>query len=460
MDIKLYNTLSRKIEDFKPIEEGKVKIYSCGPTVYNRSHIGNLSSYVRADVLRRAFEFLGYKVKHVINITDVGHLTSDADTGEDKMEKGAIREGKSAWDVAKEYENLFKEDIKKLNIKNPAVFCRATDHIAEQIEFVKELEKKGFTYQIDDGIYFDTSKLADYGKLAGLDKQEQLAGARVDVNTQKKNPADFALWKFETPGICRQMVWQSPWGERTFPGWHIECSAMGVKYLGDRFDIHTGGTDHIGVHHTNEIAQNEARYGRPVVNYWVHFEHILYNNAKMSKSTGGFITLDDLLDKDLNPLAFRYLVLTANYRHKLNFTWESLETAQKALNSLYAFVRSNKSENGSGKVLENYVLEFKNAISNNLDIPTGLAILWKTVRSSENKSDIYKTMLEFDKVLGLGFDSVKQEEIDEKYIKLAKNMDEARTNKDYEKADKIRNELFEAGFIVKNTKEGSILERK
>jgi len=458
MKIKFYNTLHHKLESFKPINDGIVKIYSCGPTVYDYAHIGNLSTYLRTDILRRILEYFGYNVYQVMNITDVGHLVNDDDAGEDKLEKGAKREGKTVWEIAKFYENAFKNDIKKLNIENPEVFARATDHIKEQILMVKILEKKGFAYRINDGIYFDTSKIKNYGELANLDAQKQIAGARVEVNPEKKNPEDFALWKFEERGIKRQMVWNTPWGKRTFPGWHIECSAMSIKYLGEQFDIHTGGVDHIGVHHTNEIAQNQAATGHKVVNYWIHFEHLLFENHKISKSAGSFIKLTDIEKKNFNPLALRYLILTANYRHKLNFTWKSLKIAQESLESLYRHIQNLYSRK-AGKIISTYKKEFLKCLANNLDTPQALAVLWKLVKADAKKEDIYKTILDFDRVLGLKLDLIKPIKISKNIQDLVQKMDQVREEKDWKQADKIRNELEKKGYIVKNTDNGSIIEK-
>ena len=457
MAIKFYNTLDHKIEDFKSINAGEVKMYTCGPTVYDYAHIGNLSAYIRADILKRIFIYCGYKVKHVINITDVGHLTSDADTGEDKLEKGAKREGKTACEVARFFEDKFKQDIKKLNILSPDVFCRATEHIQEQLAMVQELEKKEYTYRTKDGIYFDTSKIKNYGELANIKAQQQIAGARVEFNPEKKNVTDFALWKFEPVGENRQMIWPSPWEKRTFPGWHIECSAMSIKYLGDHFDVHTGGVDHIGVHHSNEIAQNEAATGHKVVNYWVHFDHILFEGHKLSKSTGGFITLDTFIDKKIDPLAFRYLILTSNYRHKLNFTWKSATIANESLKSIYSHIRA-KITDKKGEIIKNFQQQFKKALENNLDTPKAITILWDVLKSSNKNEDIYATVLDFDRVLGLNFDKIKTINIPEDIIKMAKDMDEARSLKDWDMADKLRAEIEKLGFKVRNTEKGSIIE--
>lgn len=457
MEIKFYNTLHHKLEKFKSLKKGQVKMYTCGPTVYWYQHIGNFRAYIFADIIKRVLIYNGYKVRHVINITDVGHLTDDADSGEDKIEKGARREGKTAGEIASYYEKVFKKDFNKLNILNPDQWSRATEHISEQIDMVKTLEKKGYTYRTSDGVYFDTSKLPDYGEMANLAEQNQIEGARVKKNPEKKNPQDFALWKFEPEGKKRQMVWKSPWGKRTFPGWHIECSAMSIKYLGDRFDIHTGGVDHIGVHHTNEIAQNKAAIGHRVVNYWIHEEHLVFDKGKMSKSAGGIITSDTLVDKGYNPLAYRYLVLTASYQHKLKFSFKSLDAAQNTLNRLRSFISQIVARRG--KIIKKYKDQFLRAVNNNLDTSYALGVMWKLVKSDEAKEDIYATLLDFDRVLGLGLDQVKTVKISNKISKLITSMDQARDNKDYKKADKLRSQIEKGGYKVLNTKRGSRVEK-
>ena len=326
MTLYLFNTLGRQKQEFIPIKKGKVGLYTCGPTVYDYAHIGNLRSFIFEDILKRVLQYNNFKVKHAMNITDVGHLVSDSDEGEDKMEKGSRRTGKTAWEIAKFYTLSFKKDLADLNVISPAVLCKATDHIKEQIALIKKLEKKGFTYQTVDGIYFDTSKLNDYGKLADLQHQELKAGIRVDLGG-KKNSSDFALWKFSPKHEKRQMEWKSPWGVG-FPGWHIECSAMSVKYLGQPFDIHCGGIDHVPVHHTNEIAQSEAATGKPMANFWLHNEFLNLKDAKMSKSGENFITLPSLIEKGYSPLAYRYFLLQAHYRKQLIFSFEALTAAQ------------------------------------------------------------------------------------------------------------------------------------
>ncbi|HNZ84594.1 MAG TPA: cysteine--tRNA ligase, partial [Candidatus Woesebacteria bacterium] len=329
-ELKFFNTLSRTKETFEPIETGKVGIYSCGPTVYSSPHIGNMYAYVCWDVLVRVLQYLGYEVKNVINITDVGHLVSDGDSGEDKMEKGSKKEGVSVWEIAKKYEDEFLNNLDELNIKRPWKLPRATDHIAEQINLIQKIEANGYTYKTSDGIYFDTSKMVDYGKMANLNLEKIKEGARVEVNEEKKHPTDFALWKFSPKDVKRQMEWESPWGVG-FPGWHIECTAMSTKYLGEKFDIHTGGEDHIPVHHTNEIAQAEGAFGHDLVKYWIHNAFITFKGNKISKSSGGLWTIADLKKMGFEPLAFRYMVLSSHYRKGMEFSIESLKSAQTAL---------------------------------------------------------------------------------------------------------------------------------
>ena len=338
--MRLYNYRSRKKETFKPLEGKTVGLYACGPTVYDFAHIGNLRAYIFADVLKRVLLQNGYQVKQIMNITDVGHLTGDRDMGEDKIQKAALEKHKTAWEIASVYTEAFLDDIKQLNILLPDKLPKATDHIKEMIELIATLEKKGFTYRTTDGLYFDTAKLKDYGKLARLDLAGLREGARVEINAEKKNPTDFALWKSSpnpstSSGQRRQMEWESPWGVG-FPGWHIECSAMSVKYLGQPFDIHTGGVDHVPVHHTNEIAQSEAAAGKPLANYWLHSEFVIVNDARMGKSEGNLITLLELKDKGYSPLAYRYFVLAGHYRTRLNFTWEAMAGAQNTLDNLYS----------------------------------------------------------------------------------------------------------------------------
>ncbi len=451
-DLKFYNSLSRKTEFFKPLKKGRVGLYTCGPTVYNYAHIGNLRTYVFEDILKRVLEFNGYKVKHVMNITDVGHLTSDADEGEDKIEKGAKREGKTAWEIAEFYTQAFKRDLSDLNIEEPKVWCKATDHIKEQIKLIKKLEKKGFVYKTVDGIYFDTSLLPDYGRLANLKNQELRAGVRVEVG-DKKNITDFALWKFSPALSQRQMEWKSPWGVG-FPGWHIECSAMSAKYLGQPFDIHCGGIDHVPVHHTNEIAQSEAAENKPLANYWLHGEFLLTNEAKMAKSEGNFLTLETIKTKSFSPLAYRYLLLQTHYRKQLNFSWEALEAAQNGLNRLYHTVSVISSVIPS-EAEESLADQFTELVNNDLNLPEALALIWTSLK---NQKISLKTVLLFDEVLGLDIKNkiaeIKKsgEQISPEIKKLITERDLARKNKDWTKSDELRKKLEELGYEVKDNK--------
>ncbi len=462
--VKLFNTLTRNIEVFKPIDPPDVGMYSCGPTVSDYPHIGNLRAYVFVDTLRRALEFAGFKVKHVMNITDVGHLTSQADTGEDKMEQASKREKKDAWQIAKFYENEFFEALEKLNILKPTIVCRATEHIKEMIDLVKQLEEKGFTYKISDGIYFDTSKLSDYGKLTNMPRDKILAGARVEMVSGKKNPTDFALWKFSPKtGPKRQMEWESPWGIG-FPGWHIECSAMGMKYLGENFDIHTGGVDHVPIHHTNEIAQNEAATGHQVVNYWVHNEFLLVEGEKMSKSLKNFCNIHDIEEKGFEPLALRYLFLTCHYRSKMNFTWKGLEGAQVAYQKLVEMTRSWRrggrqvvSEVDVGKI-DNFRKKFQKKINDDLNIPEALAIVWEMAKSNIPDPDKLDLLLDFDQVLGLKLEEVskvtKISKVPKEIKKLVEKREELRKQGKWEEADETRKEIEKSGFIIEDTPEG------
>lgn len=452
--IKFYNSLTRQTEEFKPIKKNKVGMYTCGPTVYNYAHVGNLRAYVFEDVLKRVLTYNNYKVKHVMNITDVGHLTSDADVGEDKMEKSAQREGKTAWDLAKFYENAFKQDLHELNILEPDIWCRATEHIKDQIKLVKKLEKKGFTYETLDGIYFDTSKLSDYGKLANLKNQDLRAGARVDIG-DKKNTTDFALWKFSPKLEKRQMEWGSPWG-LGFPGWHIECSAMSEKYLKQPFDIHCGGIDHIPVHHTNEIAQSEAANDKPLANYWLHGEFLLADGGgKMAKSSENFLTLAVVKTKNISPLAYRYFLLQAHYRKQLTFSWEALQAAENGLKHLYRAAADMINQKITKEEKEEVNKEFLEYINNDLDTAGALALVWEKIK---NKKIDLATLLEFDQVLGLNIKNKlekKEEPLPDevKQIIIARN--EARANKNWALSDELRKKLEEMGYEAKDGKNGT-----
>jgi cysteinyl-tRNA synthetase len=459
MDLYLYNTLTRKKEIFKPINPPFVGIYTCGPTVYNYAHIGNLRTYIFEDILKRVLLYNGYKVKHVMNITDVGHLTSDADEGEDKIELEAKRERKNAWQIAEFYTTAFKSDIKKLNILEPDIWCKATEHIDDFIALIKVLEEKGYTYRTSDGIYFDTSKLPDYGKLAGQDIEEMLPGARIEYNPEKKNPSDFALWKFSPKNVKRQMEWDSPWGVG-FPGWHIECSAMSTKYLGQPFDIHCGGVDHIKIHHTNEIAQSEAAYGKPMANYWLHGEFLVLGEKRMGKSEGNFITLSVLEEKGYNPLAYRYFCFTAHYRSPLKFTWSAIDSAQRALNRLYENIKKYPREDV--EFHKEYEEKFHLAINDDLDMPKAISIVWELIRDDTITPEVKRaTLIQFDKVLGLSLDNPPEIKIDvpEEIWNLLEEREIARKEKNWERADKIREEIKNRGYIIEDTPQGPRIKK-
>jgi cysteinyl-tRNA synthetase len=455
--LNLYNTLTRQKEIFKSIKKKTVSLYTCGPTVYNFAHLGNLRTYIFEDVLKRVLIYNGYKVKHVMNITDVGHLTSDADVGEDKIEKSAKKEGKTPQEIAEFYTKAFKRNLKDLNIIFPSFWPRATKHIKEQIELIKKLEKLGFTYRTSDGIYFDTSKLKDYGKLARLDIKGLQAGTRVEIK-EKRNPTDFALWKFSPQEKKRLQEWDSPWGIG-FPGWHTECVAMSIKYLGIPFDIHCGGIDHIPVHHTNEIAQAEAVYKKPLANFWLHGEFLLLDKEKMAKSAGQFITLQTVIDKGYHPLAYRYLCLTTHWQSPLNFSWTSLDSAQNALNNLYENVSLYIQP---GKIIKEIKDKFKAAINDNLDTPKALAITWDLIRESRySAADKIATLVEFDKIFGL---KLKEREaatrkIPKKIQHLISQREKLRKEKKWQEADKYREKLKNLGYKVEDTPSGPLLKK-
>lgn len=463
----LFNTLSGKKELFKPMAHGKVGMYNCGPTVYSSPHIGNMRSYIFSDTLRKALEWNHYKVKQIINITDVGHLTDDEDQGQDKIEKKAAEEQKTAKEIADMYTAEFFEDLRRLNIPVAhIIFPRATDHIQEQIAFVKTLEEKGYTYKTSDGIYFNTSHFPNYGKLGGIDVKNLKEGARVEANPEKKNPTDFALWKFSPKdGAKRQQEWESPWGVG-FPGWHIECSAMSMKYLGKTFDIHTGGLDHIAVHHNNEIAQSESATGKPFVNYWLHNAFITIEGRKISKSLGNTITIQNLAGRGISPLAYRYWLLSAHYRTPVNFTWESATGAQTAVEKLRTFIVEELTS-GSGKEAPNYIAKFSRFINDDLDTPKAIALLWELIKDVKiSKGDKRATLLAFDKVLGLRLADLDQTAKDMRTVKiprekwperLRKEIEErehARIAKDFMKADIIRKSIEQKGYMLKDTPDG------
>ena len=455
--LRLYDNFTRSLRAFEPLKEGEVGLYTCGPTVYDYQHVGNFRTFLFEDVLKRVLEWNGYRVRHVMNITDVGHLTSDADTGEDKMEKGARRTGKTAWEIAKLYTDAFLADMQLLNLELPTILCRATDHIVEQIAFVADIEKNGYTYRTSDGVYFDTSKQPDYGYLARLDRAGMDAGRRVELG-EKRSATDFALWKFSAPGEQRQMEWPSPWGVG-FPGWHIECSAMAQKYLGDYFDIHCGGEDHIPIHHTNEIAQTEARVGTRLANFWMHGYFLLSNDAKMAKSDGKFLRLQTLLDRGYDPLAYRYLCLTAHYRSQLNFTWEALDAAATGLDRLrsgvFALVAGGEPDRG-------YVERFTTHINDDLNLPRALAVAWEVLRGDLPAANRKATLLAFDRVFGLGLASwqPKAEIIPEAVNTIAAARAAARDSKQWAEADRLRAELHAAGWEMEDRADGYSLKRR
>lgn len=455
--MKVYNTLARKKEEFKPINDKEVRIYSCGPTVYNYAHIGNLRTYVFMDILRRVLEYNGYSLKHVMNITDVGHLVSDEDEGEDKMVKGAREQKKTPWEIAEYYTDIFIKDIKALNVQIPEIVPKATEHIPEMLNFVEGLVEKGFGYETSDGIYFDIQKFNDYGKLSRANLEEQIAGARVEVNEEKHHPADFALWKKAPKEHIMQ--WQSPWG-MGYPGWHIECSAMGRKYLGDVFDIHTGGVDHIPVHHENEIAQSEALLGKPAVNYWMHGEFMMVNNGKMSKSLGNTYTIDTLREKGYDPLAFRYMCLNAHYRNKLNFTWDVMQSSQVSYDRFIDGVNSHKNGNDQvdDAVINEFLSDFEEAINDDLNIPKALGIAWNAIRYGKKSKQIYDLLKKMNMIFGFDLDKVNESssepEISPEIQALVDERQQARKDKNWKRSDEIRDELKAKGIVVEDTPSG------
>jgi cysteinyl-tRNA synthetase len=451
MVLRLYDTYTRSVRNFEPLRAPEVGLYTCGPTVYDYAHIGNLRTYVFEDILRRTLIFNGYSVRHVMNITDVGHLVSDADTGEDKMEKGSRRTGKSAWELADFYTQAFQRDLQLLNIQPPTIWCKATDHIQEQIEFIRCIEAKGFTYSTSDGVYFDTSQLPDYGYMARLDIDGLQAGARIDLG-EKRHLTDFALWKLSPASARRQMEWDSPWGVG-FPGWHIECSAMSAKYLGNFFDIHCGGEDHIPVHHTNEIAQTEACFGTRLANFWLHGYFLQLDEARMSKSSGEFLRLQTVIDQGYDPLAYRLFCLSAHYRAKLNFAWEGLDGAAKSLDRL----RFQVFEWGDAGVIdENYVEQFTKPINDDLNMPRALAVTWELVRSDLPASTKKATILLLDQVLGLRLAEWQppSESIPGEVLLLVEERQQARAEKRWADADTLRQRIQQAGYEVEDTPQG------
>ncbi|MBI5254539.1 cysteine--tRNA ligase [Candidatus Falkowbacteria bacterium] len=464
--MKFFDTWTRKKEEFKPLDKMAVKIYSCGPTVYNFAHIGNLRTYLFADILKRSLMYCGYKVKHVMNVTDVGHLTDDGDTGEDKMEKAARMENKSAKDIANFYWQAFRDDLAKLNISEPTIWCRASEYIQEQIDLIKKLEEKGYTYKISDGIYFDTSKIKDYGYLARLDIKGLNEGARIATNKEKRNSTDFALWKFSPTIRKRQQEWESPWAPPGrgkafgFPGWHTECVAMALKCLGAPIDIHTGAIDLAPVHHTNEIAQARALLNKKFVQIWMHGEFVIINDKKMAKSEGNFMTLASLIGQGYDPMSYRYLCLTTHYRSKLNFNFEALLAAQAGLNNLREkFLNFGKA---SGNIISEFQKQFADAIDDDLNMPQAMALVWAVLKAEASDADKRATLLDFDKVLGLNLENYQEQsvEIPDDIKKIADERERVRQKKNWKRSDQLRDELEKLGWIVRDTSVGYELKKK
>ena len=460
MDLNLYNTLTRKVEKFTPIDEKEVRMYSCGPTVYDFAHIGNLRAYLFMDTLRRVLKYNGYKLKHVMNITDVGHLVSDADEGEDKMMKASRRENKDPFEIANYYTNIFLEDIDKLNIDRPEIIARATEHIDCMEEYVKKIIENGFTYETTNTIYFDTSKLDKYGVLSNRNIDEQKAGARVEFDKEKKNISDFALW-IKAPEN-HIMKWDSFWG-KCYPGWHLECSAMGYKYLGDEFDIHTGGIDHIPVHHENEIAQSKGFSGKIPARRWMHVDFLTVDGQKMSKSLNNLYTLDELKERGYEPQVYRMFNFASNYRSKINFTWETMDSAKTSLNRLREgyLKHAEGSEDVSDDIIKDFEERFLSAINDDLNMPVAMSVVWEVVKFPQKSQDLKNLLLKFDNVLGFDLEHYekKEENLPQEIKDLVNQRNEARENKNWAESDRIRDLLIQKGYLVKDTKEGTIVEK-
>ena len=459
MEIKFYNTLTKRKDVFIPLDKETVRMYSCGPTVYKNATIGNMRTNIFQDVLRRVLRYNGYKLKHVMNITDVGHLVSDGDEGEDKMLKSAREEHKSPLEIAEYYTKLFFKDLKALNIETPEVVCKATDHINEMIEYVKKLMANGYAYETSTAIYFDVSKLDKYGILSGINLADQKSGARVEVDKEKKNPYDFALW-IKAPEN-HLMKWDSPWGP-SYPGWHIECSAMGQKYLGEQFDIHTGGIDLIPTHHENEIAQSKGACGKIPARYWMHGEYLLINGGKMSKSLGNVYLLDDIINRGYDPLVYRLFSYSCHYRNKLNFTWEGMDASAKSYERLKDGYQKHLV--GEDEIAQEVIDEFENrfhmAINDDLNMPLAMSVVWEVVRYEQKSKKLADLLLKFDSVMGLQIDKrTEKEEIPEEILELVEQRKLARQERDYAKSDEIRDTLKEKGYEVKDTKDGMTVEK-
>lgn len=459
--MSVYNTYTRKKEQFVPSHDSEVSLYSCGPTVYDYAHIGNMRAFVFADLLKSVLQMNAFEVKHVMNITDVGHLVADSDDGEDKVEVQARKQNRSAWDLIDQYSNQFLIDTEKLNLTRPTFLPKATDHISEQIALIRVLEDSGYTYEASDGIYFDTTKFAEYGVMANLAEQDLKPGARVEMSEGKRNPTDFALWKFSPQDEKRQMEWGSPWG-KGFPGWHIECSAMSMKYLGETIDIHTGGVDHVKVHHTNEIAQSECATGHQFVRYWMHSEFLLLEGQKMSKSLGNIVTVSDLEAQGYDPLAYRYLLLTSKYRSLLNFTWSGLKSAQKTLKNIRVKLATYPD---GGELVGVEVERFRKSLNDDLDTPTALAILHGVLKGEYSEADKKATILKFDQVLKLDLAATAasdedNQETPSELTELLSQRNLYRSKKMWKEADETRGKIEEKGWEVVDLPKGSSLRKK
>ena len=460
MGLKVYNTLTRKKEEFIPIDRKEIRMYSCGPTVYYFAHIGNLRAYLFMDNLRRVLKYNGYKLRHVMNITDVGHLVSDADEGEDKMMKASRRENKDPFEIANFYTEAFLKDIDKLNIDRPEIIARATEHIDIMEDYVKKIMDNGYTYQTEDTVYFDTSKLDKYGVLSNRNVEDQKAGARFDFDPNKQNISDFSVW-IKAPEN-HLMKWDSFFG-KSYPGWHLECSAMGYKYLGDEFDIHTGGVDHISIHHENEIAQSKGFSGKVPAKYWMHVDFLQVNGGKMSKSLNNLYTLDDLAEKGYEPSVYRLFNFTSTYRNQINFTFEAMDSAKVALARLREGLLKHKEGNEivSAEEISDYENRFLEAINDDLNMPLALSVIWDVVRQSKKSKDLYNLLIKFDEVLGLDLVNYEKEEtkLPDEIINLVNERNEARANKNWAESDRLRDILINKGYSVKDSKEGTIVEK-
>ena len=460
MELRLYNTLSKTKEVFTPLKGNEVRMYSCGPTVYKDATIGNMRTNIFQDILRRVLKYNGYTLKHAMNITDVGHLVSDADEGEDKMIKSAKEEGKTPLEIAEFYTNRFMQDLKNLNIDMPEIICKATDHINDMISFVQGLVENGYAYETSTAIYFDVAKLDKYGILSGINLEDQKAGARVELDEEKKNPYDFALW-IKAPKN-HLMKWDSPWG-LCYPGWHIECSAMSRKYLGDEFDIHTGGIDLIPTHHENEIAQSKGLTGKNPARFWIHSEYLLIDGGKMSKSLGNTYLLNDIIAKGYSPLAYRIFCFSASYRNKLNFTWDGVEAANKSLIKLKEAYRNHLegTEDVSCDIINEFEVKFHEAINDDLNMPLAMSVVWEVAKYPSKSKKIANLLLKFDTILGIKINEIEEnnEEIPEEIMKLVEERKKAREEKNWELADTLRDEISKKGYKVKDSKTGMTIEK-